>query len=83
MITRSITLDISRNQLASDRRAVGELYGIRAGSRVIVNVGDRWIVHVETAAHFRQNVGTLHLDLHGTQRATANWERALRTGAVE
>lgn len=77
MITTTIDLDISRDQHASDRRAMSSLYGIRDGSTVSLNVGDRWIIHPQVADQLRQYVQTLHLNLHGSQRAIESWANAL------
>jgi hypothetical protein len=80
MITTTVTIDLSRDNHGHDRRATSELYGIPAGSRVSVYLGDRWVVHPQTASQLRQYVDSVHVDLHGTTRATNAWAGALRSG---
>ena len=78
MITATIHGNISFDDRASDRRFLSELYAAPAGSRISVYLGDRHLVDLETVDHLRQYVDTLHLDLHGSVRATQSWMRALR-----
>ena len=78
MITGTVRLDLSRESERHDRRAIGELYGIPAGSRVILHVGDRRFTALWTVEHLRQYVDSLHFDVQGTTAAVAAWVHDLR-----
>lgn len=81
MITRTIVLDLTRDDQESDRAALGVLPAIDNGSTVILNVGNRR--HVTADIHWlRTYVPSLHLNVHGSFQATKSWEDALHARSI-
>ncbi len=78
MITGTIELDLRRDSEARDRDAVGSLYGVPDGMRVILYVGDRQFVNMHVIPLIAQYVPHIHLDVHGSALAVEAWTKALR-----
>lgn len=76
MITKTIRFDLRRESRTTDRAAVMEMYAVPNGSRVILDVGDRY-ADWETAGLLSEYVFTHHFDLVGSVRACDAWEDAL------
>jgi hypothetical protein len=83
MITGSVVLDLRADSESGDRRALGALAAVPAGSRVIVDVGTRTFAPPSTVDRLRQYVDRLHFDVHGTADAVVIWVRELRVAADE
>ena len=74
MITATTYLDLSRASREQTRRAVGSLYGLPAGSKVIVFVGGRRFADRKRATCSRTTwLSDLHLEITGDQAATESW----------
>lgn len=78
MITGTIVLTVRAESEPADRIAAGQLYGLPAGVRVILDVGDRAMWSPYLVDQLRQFVDTVHLDVHGSTDAVSAWVRALR-----
>lgn len=80
MITTTTYLDLSRDNRDRDRKAVGSLYGLPRGTRVIVFVGGRRWADPEACNHLSDYVLDLHLDVTGDPAAVESWSAMIREG---
>lgn len=78
MITGTVVLNLRTDSKERDHEAVRLLYSVPVGQRVILDVGDRWLVDAETVRHLGEYALSHHLDVHGTPRAVSAWIRYLR-----
>lgn len=80
MITTTTYLDLSRDSREHTRRAIGGLYGLPAGSKVVVFVGGRRMADPEACWHLSDYVLDLHLDITGDPAAVESWYAMIREG---
>jgi hypothetical protein len=78
MVTGTIRLMLDRDSESQDRRAVGGLYALPVGTRVVVLVGARAYAPPWTVDQLRQYVDHVHLDVQGEFPAVQAWVQALR-----
>lgn len=79
MITRTYVVNATNpNQ---DRDAGLQLIGIPAGSKIVVQVGNRWQTAGDLTHWLAELLPTHHLDLHGSSRAVNNWAESIRDAA--
>ncbi|MFF0268657.1 hypothetical protein [Kribbella sp. NPDC004536] len=78
--TGTVLVDLRR--VADDRlrHLVADLESAPDGARVVVLIGDRWLVDYEAAADLRRYAERLYVDVQGTARAVARWLQVIRTG---
>lgn len=80
MITTTVHLDLSRDNREHTRRAVGSLYGLPAGSKVIAFVGGRRFADPEACWLLSDYVLDLHLEITGDPVAIESWSAMIRKG---
>lgn len=80
MITTTVHLDLSRDNHEQTRRAVGSLYGLPAGTKVIIFVGGRRFADPEACWLLADYVLDLHLDVTGDPAAVERWSDLIREG---
>lgn len=80
MITTTVYLDLSRDNRERTRRAIGSLYGIPAGSKVVVFVGGRRFADPEACQLLSDYLLDLHLEITGDPAAIESWSAAIREG---
>lgn len=76
MITTAVHCDLSRGSRSADHQALMAMYALAPGTRVILYVGDRYMV-MSQIHHLREYIPTLHIEIHGSDQATRSWEDAL------
>lgn len=81
MITGTARVDMSRDSREADRRAIGSLYGVPNGTRVILHVGERTTVAGDLDL-IREYVDRVHIDVQGAPHAVASWLDALHCRGV-
>lgn len=81
MITGTIVITLVIDNVAADRKALGGLYALPDGVRVIVEVGSRKFVSNIAVDWLQAHADRVHLDVHGEVEAVDAWVRALRGNA--
>lgn len=78
MISKTLRLNMAKDDVENDKRQIGMLFALPKGSKVIVFVGNRQYWNAHAVSLLNEYLFTHHIEIEGyTPEVCTNWEKGI------